>query len=157
MQARVKLPAGLTRNFGPFMGGYVILQDPKRNNIQIAVERKNNKIYFTHGWSRLRDFYDLAAGGWVTLLYISPLLFHIKVRKITGLEVIYPESTPPSNLLLLQNPGEQPASGHVAYFSAPKTYIHTLHKTLTKHDIESGALVCISCYTIFISLFVYVI
>jgi hypothetical protein len=139
----------LTREFGPFIRGYVILQDPKRNNIQVAVERRNNKIYFAQGWSRLRDFYDLSGGGWVTLLYLSPLLFHIKVRKVTGLEVIYPESTPPSNLLLLESPAEQPARGPVAFFSAPKTYIHMLHKTVTSHDIDSGSLVCISCYIIF--------
>jgi hypothetical protein len=85
----------------------------------------------------------------VTLLYLSPLLFHIKVRKVTGLEVIYPESTPPSNLLLLEGPAEQPAGGPVAFISAPKTYIHMLHKTITSHDIDSGSLVCISCYIIF--------
>jgi hypothetical protein len=139
----------LTRSFGPLIRGYVILQDPKRNNIQIAVEKKNNKIYFTQGWSRLRDFYDLAAGGWVTLLYISPILFHIKVRRITGLEVIYPESTPPSNLLLLEKPNEQPSSGPVAYFSVPKTYFHVLHKTLTSEDIHSESLVLANLYIIF--------
>jgi hypothetical protein len=149
VQPRAKLPAGLTRSFGELIRGYVILQDAKRNNIQIAIERKNNKIYFAQGWSRLRDFYDLTAGGWVTLLYISPLLFHIKVRRITGLEVIYPESIPPSNLLLLEKPDEQPANGPVAYFSAPQTYIHVLHKSLTSEDINSGSLVRISLYVIF--------
>jgi hypothetical protein len=149
VQPRAKLPAGLTRSFGELIRGYVILQDAKRNNIQIAIERKNNKIYFAQVWSRLRDFYDLTAGGWVTLLYISPLLFHIKVRRITGLEVIYPESIPPSNLLLLEKPDEQPANGPVAYFSAPQTYIHVLHKSLTSEDINSGSLVRISLYVIF--------
>jgi hypothetical protein len=146
VQARAKLPAGLTRSFGSLIRDYVILKDPKRNSIQVAVERKNNKIYFANGWSRLRDFYDLAAGGWVTLLYISPILFHIKVRRITGLEVIYPESSPPSNLMLLEEPNEQPAGGPVACFSAPKTYIHVLHKTLTSEDVNSGSLVKFSLY-----------
>jgi hypothetical protein len=157
MQSRAKLPASLTRSFGSLINGYVILQDPKRNNIQVAFEKKNNKIYFSHGWSRLRDFYDLAAGGWVTLLYLSPILFHIKVRKVTGLEAIYPESTPPSNLLLLEDLAGQPVSGPVTCFSPPTTYIHVLHKTLTSHDINSGSLVCIPCYIIFKSMFVYII
>jgi hypothetical protein len=73
-----KLPASLTRSIGPFISNYVILQDLKRNNIQVSIEKRNNKIYFAQGWTRLRDFYGLTAGGWVTILYISPLLFYIK-------------------------------------------------------------------------------
>ncbi|GAU38320.1 hypothetical protein TSUD_61810 [Trifolium subterraneum] len=140
MSSRAKLPVCFARDVGPFLGSYVILQYPKRNHIQIAIQKKNNKYYFTSGWSRLRDFYDIGLGGWVTLLYISPLLFHVKVRKITGIEATYPEKNPPFRLMLLNGSGGSSSNGPIPYFAAPRTFYHSLEKTLTSSDIESGIL-----------------
>jgi hypothetical protein len=84
VQVRAKLPACFTIDVGAFIGSYVILQDPNNNQIQVSIERKKNKIYLSHGWTRLKDFYDLGLGGWLTVLYMSPFLFHVKVRKVTG-------------------------------------------------------------------------
>jgi hypothetical protein len=70
----------------------------------VSIEKKNTKNYFTRGWSRLRDFYGIGLGGWATLLYISHLPFHIRVRKIIGLEVAYPKKPLPVNLCSLNIP-----------------------------------------------------
>jgi hypothetical protein len=95
VQVRAKLPAFFTRDVGAFIGGYVILQDPNNNHIQVAIEKKKNKIYLSHGWTQLKEFYGLGLGGWLIVLYMSPFLFHIKVRKVTGVDVVYPQKDPP--------------------------------------------------------------
>jgi hypothetical protein len=43
VQVRAKLPAFFTRDVGAFIGGYVILQDPNNNHIQVAIEKKKTK------------------------------------------------------------------------------------------------------------------
>jgi hypothetical protein len=121
----------------------VILQDPNNNQIQVSIERKKNKIYLSHGWTRLKDFYDLGLGGWLTVLYMSPFLFHVKVRKVTGVDVAYPQKNPPYRLMLSQQPDHGSWSGPIPYFVAPRTFCHTLETTLTASDVESGVLVCI--------------
>jgi hypothetical protein len=128
---------------GSFIRDYVFLQDPNRNQIQVYIEKRNTKIYFTHGWSRLRSFYGIGVGGWVTLLYIHPSMFHIKVRKITGIEVDYPQKNPPYRLIHFERPRRSFPIGPVPYFVAPTRFCHILEKTLTTSDVESGILVCI--------------
>jgi hypothetical protein len=128
---------------------FVLLQDPKRNRIQVAIERKNAKIYLTDGWSRLKDFYGISLGGWVTVVYISPILLNIRVKTITGPEVYYPEKSPPYKLNLLHTPFLRIAyTGPPPYFHSPSSFHHTLEKTLTSADIESEYLVCLLpfCY-----------
>jgi hypothetical protein len=44
VQVRAKLPAFFTRDVGAFIGGYVILQDPNNNHIQVAIEKKKQNI-----------------------------------------------------------------------------------------------------------------
>jgi hypothetical protein len=129
------------RSVGSFIRNYVILQDPNRNHIKVNVERKNSKIYFTAGWSRLRDFYSITVGGWVTVLYVSPLLFYIRVRRITGLEVIYPEKNPPYRLVLNHECCHSYVHGPVPFYLAPSTFYHKLEKSLTSSDVTSGVLV----------------
>jgi hypothetical protein len=109
----------------------------------VSVERKNNKIYFAAGWSRLRYFYSITVGGWVKVLYISPLLFYIRVRRITGLEVVYPERNPPYRLVLNHECCDSYIHGPVPFFLAPSTFYHKLQKSLTSSDIASGVLVLI--------------
>ncbi|GAU15352.1 hypothetical protein TSUD_04210 [Trifolium subterraneum] len=140
MSPRAKLPACFARDVGSFIRGYVILQDPKGNRIQVTLERKDIRIYLARGWSRLRDFYGLGLGGWVTITYMSPLLFYIRVRKLSGQEVSYPERTPPHKLMLLDQSGGVCYGGPVPYFVTPTTFSHTLEKVLTSSDIESGFL-----------------
>ncbi|XP_045818850.1 uncharacterized protein LOC123911473 [Trifolium pratense] len=76
MKNRGKLPEIYARVVGQYIGDTFFLQDINENQIQVSVLKKNNsEIYFTHGWSRLRDFYNINAGAWITLLLISPFVF----------------------------------------------------------------------------------
>jgi hypothetical protein len=144
LQSRAKLPASFTRDFGHFIHNFVVLQDPKRNRIQIAVERKDVKIYLTDGWSRLKDFYGIGLGGWVTVVYISPVLLNIRVETIIGPEVYYPEKSPPYRLNLLHTPFIRiPNTGPPPYFHSPSSFHHTLERTLTSTDVVSETLVCL--------------
>jgi hypothetical protein len=70
-------------------------------------------------------------------------MFHIKVRKITRLEVDYPERNPPHRLIHLEEPRRAFPIGHVPYFVAPMRFSHILEKTLTTDDIQNGVLVYI--------------
>jgi hypothetical protein len=82
-------------------------------------------------------------GDWVTLIYMHPTMFHIKVRKITRLEVDYPERNPPHRLIHLEEPRRAFPIRPIPYFVAPTRFSHILEKTLTANDIQSGVLVCI--------------
>ncbi|CAJ2646653.1 unnamed protein product [Trifolium pratense] len=144
MKNRGKLPEIYARVVGQYIGDTVFLQDINENQIQVAVRKKNNsEIYFTDGWSRLRDFYGINAGAWITLLFISPFVFFIRVRYITGMEITYPFKTPPYRLMLEKPFQEATSSGHIPYFVLPKVFSHRLEKTLTAPDVETGTLVCL--------------
>ncbi|MCH88043.1 hypothetical protein A2U01_0008924, partial [Trifolium medium] len=112
MNSRGIVPGIYARCIGPVIGNTVFFQDIILNQIQVVVERNKSEIYFTHGWSRLRDFY-IGSGAWLTLLFINPFVFHMKIRDITGIEITYPVKTPPCRLL---------------------------EKTLTAADVASGTL-----------------
>jgi hypothetical protein len=127
----------------------VILEDPNKNQIQVSIEKKNAKIYFARGWTRLRHFYRLGSGGWVTLLYINPTLFQIKVWKITGIEIAYPQADPPHRLMLHEQSSECFTNGPVPYYESPAKFMHTLEKTLSPTDVGSGVLVSYFSHTIY--------
>jgi hypothetical protein len=139
----------LARDIGPYLNNYVILEDPNKNQIEISVEKRNSKIYFAHGWTRLRHFYRLNPGAWITLLYMNPALFKIKVWRITGAEVTYPKTDPPQKLLLPKQHNQCFPSRPVTYFVSPSRFIHTLEKTLDPSDVGSGILVSTFSHTIY--------
>jgi hypothetical protein len=69
-------------------------------------------------------------------------MFHIKVRKIIGIEVDYPKKNHPIDLSILNDPIYRTFPiGPILYFVAPRRLYHTLEKTLTAADIQSGILV----------------
>ncbi|XP_045824734.1 uncharacterized protein LOC123917148 isoform X1 [Trifolium pratense] len=141
MKNRGKLPEIYARVIGQYIGDTVFLQDINENQIQVAVLKKNNsEIYLTHGWSRLRDFYNINAGAWITLLLISPFVFFIRVRYITGMEITYPHKTPPYKLMLEKPFLEATSNGPIPYFVLPKVFSHSLEKTLTIPDVQTGTL-----------------
>ncbi|XP_045824029.1 uncharacterized protein LOC123916590 isoform X3 [Trifolium pratense] len=141
MKNRGKLPEIYASVIGQYIGDTVLLQDINENQIQVAVFKKNNsQIYFTHGWSRLKDFYNINAGAWITLLFISPFVFFIRVPYITGVEITYPHRTPPYKLVLEKPFLEATSNGPIPYFVLPKVFTHSLEKTLTAPDVETGTL-----------------
>jgi hypothetical protein len=46
MQRKGRLPACFARGFGLQVGPYVMLRDHNQNEIEVAIEKKNGKVYF---------------------------------------------------------------------------------------------------------------
>ncbi|MCI31837.1 hypothetical protein A2U01_0053049, partial [Trifolium medium] len=63
------------------------------------------------------------------------------IKKITGIEVTYPQKTPPYRLMLSNPFGEGSSNGPIPFFVLPATFTHRLEKTLTASDVETGTLV----------------
>ncbi|MCH79314.1 helicase-like protein, partial [Trifolium medium] len=137
---RAKFPACFTKDFGSFIGNYVILQDRERNRIQVSVKRKNCSIYFTEGWSEMGAFYGINTGGWLVILYVNPRFFRIKVLDRYGAEVAYPLKTPPHSIMLVGGGTEKSPVPIDRFVVPPTEFCHVLEKTLTSVDVESGVL-----------------
>ncbi|CAJ2645132.1 unnamed protein product [Trifolium pratense] len=140
VQSRGVLPRIYARCIGPVIGNTVILQDTNLNQIQVVVERDKLGIYFTHGWSRLRDFYKISAGAWVVLTFVNPFLFHIKLINITGVPITCPLTNPLYKLMLEEGFQTGTWDAPTPFFVMPKVYSHRLEKTLTVADVTSGNL-----------------
>jgi len=57
-------------------------------------------VYFKDGWHRLCDAYNVTSGAWVTLTYLNPSLFLMKLKDLHNDEIEYPKYTPPLCLKL---------------------------------------------------------
>jgi len=42
---------------------YVMLPDPNTNEFEVKVEKKKGRVYFTDGWSMLKNFYEVLVGA----------------------------------------------------------------------------------------------
>jgi hypothetical protein len=71
-------------DFGDEINRYANLVDPKGNQFEVLVERINNNVFLTHGWSTIRDFYGIRIGAWVLMLYTmrGQLLLDISYYRI---------------------------------------------------------------------------
>ncbi|PNY18035.1 hypothetical protein L195_g014792 [Trifolium pratense] len=144
MSGRGVVPGIYARCVGPVIGNTVILQDTNLNQIQVVVEKDKSGMYFTHGWSRMRDLYKISMGAWVVLTFVSPFLFHIKLINITGIPITCPLRKPPYKLMLEEGSEEGFQAGSwdapIPFFVMPKVFTHRLEKTLTAADVASGYL-----------------
>jgi len=52
-------------------------------------------VYFVDGWSFLKTFYGILAGGWVTVIFANQHFFLLEVRNLIGDELEYPRLDPP--------------------------------------------------------------
>lgn len=57
-----------------------MLRDPNINEFEVKVEKKNGRVYFTYGWSMLKNIYKVLAGGWMTIIFANRNLFLIRVN-----------------------------------------------------------------------------
>ncbi|CAJ2642121.1 unnamed protein product [Trifolium pratense] len=73
-------------------------------------------------------------------VFVSPLVFHIKIRYIFGMEITYPNRTPPYRLMLGKGFQESSSTGPIPFFVLPSVFSHMLEKTLTVSDVETGYL-----------------
>jgi hypothetical protein len=149
-----RLPACFVREFGKDVSEYVILRDPNHNEFEVQVVKKVNEIYFGDGWHSLKDAYDIKFGAWVSVCYISPVLFTMRVLSRWCFEISYPYYDPPLRHLLARSDSRSGIGSSVMNFCAAgsarqKSLIRSYVKDLTLYDIHSGVLVRI-CFWIFI-------
>ncbi|KAK2409921.1 hypothetical protein QL285_045318 [Trifolium repens] len=141
-----RLPACFVREFGKAVSDYVILRDPNHNEFEVHVVRKSGEIYFGDGWHSLKDVYDIKFGAWVSVSYISPVLFTMRVLSRWCFEVSYPFYDPPLRHLLARSDPHSGIGSSVMNFCAAgttrqKSLITSYVKDLTLYDIHSGILV----------------
>jgi len=94
VQKRGRLPAYFARVFGVQVAPFVMLHDPNLNEIEVAVEKRNGKVYFAHGWEFLKNYYGIGSCAWVTLIYTNRHLFLMEIRNLHGVELNYPPNRP---------------------------------------------------------------
>lgn len=63
-----RLPVCFARGFGLQVGPFVILRDPNQNEIEVAVEKRNGKVYLVDG---LGCFWRIFTGFWLVLGSLS--------------------------------------------------------------------------------------
>lgn len=121
-----------------------MLRDHNQNEIEVAIEKKNGKVYFADGWSFLKNFYGILAGGWVTVIFANRHLFLIEVRNLFGDELEYPRLNPPLRMMLETQSAKDYRKSFVRYGSnalfLPTVFCHTMVKQLTSEDVSSGVL-----------------
>jgi len=86
--------------FGLEVAPFVMIRDPNQNEIELGVEKKNGKVYFSAGWEILQRFYKIHGGTWITVVYANRHLFLFEIRNMHGEELVYPQFNPPQRLLL---------------------------------------------------------
>lgn len=72
---------GFGKECGMHIDEYIMLCDPRNNEVEVQVEIKKNKVFFKNGWFGLKDFYNIDIGAWATLTYEQIGL----MRKLTTL------------------------------------------------------------------------
>ncbi|GAU51570.1 hypothetical protein TSUD_287210 [Trifolium subterraneum] len=95
---------------------FVILRDPNLNEFEVHVTKKSNKLYFDKG-----------------------------IITRWGVEVKYPTHSPPLKRLLDRTDLDNPSSSRVLrpslnVYVPYRSFVRTLMKQVTKHDIHSGVL-----------------
>jgi len=115
------------------------LRDPNKNMFEVKVHKKKGKVYFRDGWIRLKDFYNIGLGAWVTLTYIESNLMHMTIKDRSGVEVDYPNNClPPVSKMITPSDG-----------SVVMRFYRTFFHILTASDIDSGYLVNVVSYYIY--------
>lgn len=130
-----RLSACFARGLGLEVAPYVVLRDPNQNEIEVAIEKRNGKVYFTDGWEILKRFYKIFSGTWITVVYANRHPFLLEARNFHGQELVYPQFTPPKRLLLENQSAYEYISSFVRYGSnslfLPTEFCHVVVKELT--------------------------
>jgi len=108
-----------------------MLRDPKNNEIELRIQRRGKKVYFSHGWFGLMDFYQLDLGAWVDIPFESSNLMLMTLKNMFYEEIEYPYNNPPVVAKLSHRVCE---GGRVSFYWTSKI-------TLTNSDVHSGYLV----------------
>ncbi|KAJ1411967.1 DNA-binding barrel domain superfamily [Sesbania bispinosa] len=73
----------------------VLFRDPVNNIFHIAVLKTDDDLYFTYGWSLLRDVFHLENGAWMKFYFFDESEFFVRVFDRNMVEFNYPV---PSNV-----------------------------------------------------------
>jgi hypothetical protein len=141
-----RLPGCFVREFGKIVSDYVILRDPFHNEFEVHVLKKVGEVFFADGWHVLKSVYDICFGAWVTITYVSPNLFNIRLFTRWGIEFRYPCYNPPIRHLLFRDGsnckfGSSVVEACSPTSTLPKSFVHSYAKELSPYDLHSGSLV----------------
>jgi hypothetical protein len=82
-------------DFGHQVSRFVHLIDSKQNQFEVLVEKVHGDIYFTRGWTAIRNFYDIRIGAWLMLMFIGGANFGLIVEDRLHALVAPPIFNPP--------------------------------------------------------------
>jgi len=112
---------------------FVMLCNPRNNEIEVQVEIQNNKVFFKNGWFGLKDFYNIDIGAWAILAYEDSSFMRMSLKNRFHEEVYYPVSDLP---IIAKLDRELIRCGLL--FSCASNVV-----ILTESDVTSGFLVLI--------------
>jgi hypothetical protein len=95
LKRKAKLPACFSREYGMEVAPFVFLRDPCENEIEVKIVKKNGRVYFDDGWSKLKDLYNIRACSWITIIYAKRNLFLFRGETMRYEEFLYPRFSPP--------------------------------------------------------------
>ncbi|WJX28733.1 DNA helicase [Trifolium repens] len=143
----VMLPRMFVDDFGHQVSRFVHLIDSKQNQFEVLVEKVHGDIYFTRGWTAIRNFYDIRIGAWLMLMFIGGANFGLIVEDRLHALVAPPIFNPPIKFKLhrgnvLPHFDLDPAQPReILYYSHPPSFYTISHtKNLTNYDVTSGFL-----------------
>lgn len=117
-----------------------MIRDPNYNEIEVAVEKKDGKVYFADGWEIIQRFYKIFGCTWITVVYANRHIFLFEIRNMHGQELAYPQSNPPQKLLLLNQKDSDYRDSFIRYgYNAhflPTKFCHLLVKELSDADVN---------------------
>jgi hypothetical protein len=135
-------------DFGHQIPRYVYLIDSKQNQFEILVDKLHGDIYFTRGWTAIRNFYDIRIGAWLLLMYTGGANFGLIVEDRLHSLITPPTFNPPIKFQLYKpndpshfNPNPEQLNDILYYSHRPSFFTIPHIKNLTHYDISSGFLV----------------
>ncbi|KAL4305461.1 hypothetical protein AHAS_Ahas16G0080600 [Arachis hypogaea] len=72
------LPQPFTMHHIHQISSQVVFTDSGSNYMDISVQRRDSKLYFTEGWLNLLTYYDQPNGMWVKLVFLGGARFFIE-------------------------------------------------------------------------------
>lgn len=90
-----RLPRCFGKEHGVEIDEFIMLCDPRNNEIEVQVEIKDNKVFFKNGWFGLKDFYHIDIVAWATLTYEDSGFMRMTLKNRFHEKVEYPVCNPP--------------------------------------------------------------
>jgi hypothetical protein len=82
-------------DFGDEIPRFAYLIDSKQNQFEVLVDKLHGDIYFTRGWTAIRNFYDIRIGAWLLLMYTGGANFGLIVEDRLHALIAPPIFNPP--------------------------------------------------------------